>query len=76
MIQIRFYRKSELARLYFPQAKDGHTAVTNLKYWINRNPRLKAGLQALGDTKYSRLYTPQQVRLLFDILGEPDEIVV
>ena len=35
--EIRSYGKSELAMLYFPDAKSKKGAMNNLNYWIYRN---------------------------------------
>lgn len=61
---------SEFAQLYFP----GHTPVVAYKRmweWIQISPGLKAKLQAAGWAKFQKLYTPKQVAVLIDHLGEP-----
>ena len=62
---IRAYGKSELAMLYFPEyTKD--SAMNKFRYWLRINPRLR---HLIGRGGYS--YTPKQVRLIAEELGEP-----
>ncbi len=66
---IKVYGKSELAMLYSP----GYSPVVarkRLAYWISRYPGLRERLYAHSG-KYAHFFTPAQVRMLFEALGEP-----
>ena len=67
-------RKNSIAFQYFPSAKSKKSATTNLARAINRCKQLR---EALANTKggyqvSAKYFTPQQVRLIYDYLGEPD----
>ncbi len=66
---IKVYGKTELALLYSP-AVSPEVARRRLAYWILRYPGLSERLCAHGG-KYAHFYTPAQVRILFEALGEP-----
>ncbi|WP_259466496.1 DUF4248 domain-containing protein [Parabacteroides goldsteinii] len=56
--------------MYFP----GHTPVVAYKRmweWIRTSRGLKAKLEAVGWVKFQKLYTPKQVAVLMEHLGEP-----
>ena len=66
----RAYGVTEFAQLYFP----GQTPVIAYKrMWecICTSRGLKAKLEAAGWVKFQKLYTPKQVSVLIDHLGEP-----
>ena len=63
--------KSELAMLYFPQTESAHTAVNHLMSWINRNPELLEALRLTGYRKQAKYFSPKEVALIVDFLGEP-----
>lgn len=65
---IRAYGKSELAMMYFPDLTK-ETAIRKLRLWLSVNPRLRKLI-----SKKLRSYTPKQVRLIVEELGEPFEI--
>lgn len=67
---IRTYGRTELAQLYCPNLCP-EAAFRKLKQWIELSPELSGGLPALGVSSRSRTYTPAQVRLIVDVLGEP-----
>lgn len=69
-MKIRTYGKSELALLYCPHITAA-AARKKLSLWINTYPHLQENLQRIGLTDLSRSYTPAQVRLIVDALGEP-----
>ena len=60
--KIRAYGRMELAQLYSPQLTD-IAAYRKMKKWISLCPGL---LQRLYD-----LFTPLEVRVIVDALGEP-----
>ena len=65
---IRAYGKSELAMKYFPDLTK-EAAIRKLRLWLSVNPRLRKLI-----SKKLRSYTPKQVRLIVEELGEPFEI--
>lgn len=66
-------RKNELAMKYFPHATTPKLARDNLTRWINRcKPLLMAMAQAHYNT-HDWYYTPRQVELIYEYLGEPGE---
>ena len=67
---IRTYTKSELAQLYAPYVCS-RAACKKLQMWIKRNAELHDALLRSGLTPHSKEYTPYQVRLIVDALGEP-----
>lgn len=66
----RTYGKGELAQLYNP-CVTSRAACKKLQIWIERNAELHAALLRSGLTRHSKEYTPYQVRLIVDALGEP-----
>lgn len=66
----RVYRKSELARLYFPES-DTKTALQGLARWIKRCTELGEALEAVGYEKKRRFYRKPEVELIVKFLGEP-----
>lgn len=68
--QCRIYGKSELAQLYCPNI-EAKTAVAKLNQWIALNPGLKEALEDKGLRHCAKQYTPAQVRLIVNALGEP-----
>lgn len=68
--KIRPYTKKELALMYFPDSQP-RTAVNHLMAWINRCTPLVGQLQTAGYEKTSKGFTPRQVRLIVEHLGDP-----
>lgn len=68
--QIRSYGKSELALMYLPDVTPDATRRT-LMAWIRRSPGLTDRLREAGLTPPSHYFTPRQVSLIVDALGEP-----
>ncbi len=71
MIEIRAYGKAELALLYFPHAKTGHIAVNRLNAWIKRCKPLYHDILECHSSKHSKGFTPKEVALIVEFLGEP-----
>ena len=71
MAEIRPYRKSELALLYFPNSETKGGALNNLNNWIKGNQELRDALKACGMPLKSKCYTPKEVALIFHYLGDP-----
>ena len=59
------FKRSELAQCYFPDLKP-MSAWEKFKDWLNANARLRP---LLSITR--RTYTPAEVQLIYDVLGEP-----
>ena len=68
--QIRPYTKKELSLMYFPNSTP-RTAAKHLMAWITRCTALARQLEATGYEKNSKTFTPRQVRLIVEHLGEP-----
>lgn len=67
---IRTYGKAELAHLYNPYMPIV-SAMRKMRHWIKRNRKLAEGLNAAGANTYDHAYTPRQVALIAQFLGEP-----
>lgn len=67
----RIYGHQELAQLYFPDVLP-KSASSQLTRWIARDEDLSEALHRAGHRKRTRLYTPLQVDILFEHLGEPE----
>ena len=71
MFKIQQYGKSELALMYFPHAATASGALSNLNYWIRCNKALTKALQKCGMPPHSKSYSPKEVSLIIEHLGEP-----
>ena len=69
--EIRFYGKSELAILYFPDALTAKGALSNLKFYIRQCEGLRVALSACGSPPCAKQFTPKEVALIVEYLGEP-----
>lgn len=67
---IRTYGFQELASLYLPDIQPA-SASTRLKAWIKNNRALRKQLKALGFQKGQRMLTPEMVKAVVSIIGEP-----
>lgn len=68
--RIRTYGRQELACLYFPTSSP-RSAWRRLKKWIMLNPRLRETLAPTGGMSLLRSFTPREVGLITEELGEP-----
>ena len=68
--KIRTMGKGELAQLYCPNITTA-AARKKLMQWINLYPNLMDDLHRAGFSESSRSFTPAQVKLIVDALGEP-----
>ncbi len=68
--KIRAYTKVELACLYNPYMTIPG-ALRILARWIAGNSQLTAELSALEYNHRNRIYTPRQVKVIVEHLGEP-----
>lgn len=71
MFQIRQYGKSELAMLYFPNARTASGALNNLNFWIDTKPGLRQKLREIGMPKKAHFFIPKEVELIVNDIGEP-----
>ncbi|MDR0894601.1 MAG: DUF4248 domain-containing protein [Prevotellaceae bacterium] len=67
---IRRYGKGELASLYMPDILCS-SALRQFNEWLATAPGLTDRLRATGLQPGARQYTPQQVSLIVEALGEP-----
>ena len=67
---IRPYTKKELALMYFPDSTP-RTAVSHLMCWIRRCTQLWEQLQETGYEPTCKTFTPRQVKVIVEQLGEP-----
>jgi hypothetical protein len=70
-MEIRAYKKRELAALYYPHTASTTTAVKNLKRAVDRCPHLTNRLRQMGWNRHLHSYTAQQVATIVDYLCEP-----
>lgn len=68
--KIRTYGRTELAQLYCPGLCP-QAAFRKLNQWIDFHPTLRSELYALVPSDKVRTYTPAQVQLIYNALGEP-----
>ena len=66
----RQYGRTELAQVYFPHLMP-QSAWKKLKRWMMLNPTLRKELMGQPDACHRRDFTPQQVGLIVDLLGDP-----
>lgn len=70
IMKIRSYGKAELAQLYSPYITPS-AARKKLRFWIGLQPKLLQALQEIGYTESAKSFTPAQVRLIVEAIGEP-----
>lgn len=68
--KIREYGRMELAGMYCHSILP-ESAWKKFKRWMVLYPGLMEQLTAIGYTDHSRSFTPAQVRLIVEALGEP-----
>lgn len=68
--KIREYGRTELAMLYSPGIAP-ESAWKKLRKWIDHFPGLTESLESHGYDHSQRSFTPSQVRLIVEALGEP-----
>ena len=66
----RIYSRGELAMCYNPNLSDS-AARKRLAKWIAFHPTLSEDLKKAGFKPSQRIFTPLQVELIFEALGEP-----
>lgn len=67
---VRELGRSELASYYAPGISP-QSAWKKLKLWIHRSPGLEERLAQTGYDRRQRTFTPRQVSLIIDAIGEP-----
>lgn len=67
---LRTYGRTELALLYSPCIAP-ESAWRKLRSWIRRYPGMMAELRGAGYQKGQRSFTPAQVQIIVDGIGEP-----
>ncbi len=68
--RIKTHGFRELAQLYLPDATP-MSASNRLRIWIKRNNTLTDKLDKLGYVKKARLLTPEMVKEIVAVIGEP-----
>jgi hypothetical protein len=68
--KIRSYGYGELAMLYFPNSTK-KSASTQLGRWVRQNNILKEKLFSSGFKRGTKLLTPNQVKIIIELIGEP-----
>lgn len=64
------YAKSELANAYLPHLEP-RSATNRLMAWIKHNEALMQALVQTGYYPTQKYFSPLQVSLVVDVLGEP-----
>lgn len=68
--RLRAYGYTELAQAYNPHLSPG-AAWQKLSLWIHLYPELTERLKAIGYSPHQRVFTPRQVAMIVEALGEP-----
>ncbi|MBQ6746386.1 MAG: DUF4248 domain-containing protein [Bacteroidaceae bacterium] len=68
--KVRSYGRRELAMLYCPDIAPA-SAHKKFNLWIGRSPGLLDRLRQLGYSSGQRQFTPIQVQLIVNAIGEP-----
>lgn len=68
--KVHAYGRTELAQLYCPTVAP-ETAWRKLRAMIRLTPGLYDRLSATGYTPHIRSFTPKQVSIIVDAIGEP-----
>ena len=70
VFELRPYRKTELALMYFPESTK-ETASKLLSRWIKEDANIMKELLALGYNKYRQYLLKREVEVIVKYLGEP-----
>lgn len=66
------FTKYQIALQYFPELDNNSVlAVRRLRIMIDRCKELKEILDSTGIKRYNKTFTPQQVKLIYYFLGDP-----
>ena len=69
-MELRIYRKQELAMKYFPESNK-ECAGRNFRRWITHCKELYERLLAMGYDKNRKYFLKREVELIVEFLGEP-----
>ena len=72
MMKIRAYQKGQLAQMYYPWC-GYRPALRRFANDLERARTLHDDLRRTGWHPANRIFTPMQVQLIFEALGEPGE---
>lgn len=67
---IKGYHKADLALMYHPNLS-ARAAMGKMRRWINRNAELKKRLMEVQINLLNHTYTPKEVAIIVEFLGEP-----
>lgn len=62
--------KAQLAEAYGPGMSPSG-ALNRLHEWLHHSPKLMAALEATGYRDRQKTFSPKQVQIIYDFLGEP-----
>ena len=65
------YAKANVAKAYFNDTMSKDSACHMLARWLRTNPTLWESLQEVGYNPHRHHFTPMELRIIFDVLGEP-----
>lgn len=68
--KVKSYGLAELACIYLPTLNK-RSASNQLRNWINKNENLKKSLSEAGVQTRQKIFTPKQVQIIIEHLGEP-----
>lgn len=68
--EIKCYRKSDLAHIYFPEMQQD-SAVRKLMRWVKKCKGLMPALEAVNYDAQCQWLSAQEVRLIVENLGRP-----
>ncbi len=68
--RVRTYGRTELAQEYCPLLQP-QSAYRRLTAWIKLNPQLSQKLLDGGRPRRGRTFTPNEVKMIVEYLGEP-----
>ncbi len=68
--KVRVYGRTELAQMYSPNIT-AQAAYYKLMRWIRLSPELSQRFIKNGKPSRTRFFTPEEVRFIVGILGEP-----
>lgn len=68
--KIKSYGVGELGCLFLPTL-NSRSASNQFRAWINKNEKLKQDLINAGFIHRQKIYTPKQVQIIIEHLGEP-----
>ena len=69
-MKVRAYQKGQLAQMYYPWC-GYRPALRRFACDLERALTLRDDLRRTGWVPHNRIFTPQQVQLIFDTLGDP-----